>query len=282
MAEKPTQHNCQTTNLIHLLPLSLSHSGRLFQVEYALEAINKTPPAVGIVCTDGIIILAEKRTHSALVERMNATEKIHQIDQNTMCAVTGLAADSNQLLSQARAYAQKHLYTYREYPSIESTVLEICNLKQSYTQFGGLRPFGVGFLIGGWDAHHGFQLYSTDPAGNYAAWSIKIIGQGSVSATRKVKEICIEQNKDKEGADAKEKDDSYTMKPFVETLPLAGRLLANSLGVDTLKTENLEGAVLKLDTTKNEMIYHILTPEELADLTKKTNEILENVNKADE
>lgn len=250
-----------------------------------MEAINKTPPAVGVVCTDGIILLAEKRAHSALVERMNATEKIHPIDQNTICALTGIAADSNQLLSKARQYAQQHLYTYRACPSIESTVLEICNLKQSYTQFGGLRPFGVSFLIAGWDRHHGFQLYSTDPAGNYASWSIKIIGQGSPDATRKVKDICIKQNKDAKdaaGEDSKEKDDSYKLKSYEETLPFAGRLLAHSLAADSIKTEALEGAILKMDPETKKIVYHVLSTEELEQLAKKTNEILEGVNKADE
>jgi 20S proteasome alpha/beta subunit len=269
----------------------LPSPGRLFQVEYALEAINKTPPTVGIVCTDGIILIAEKRATSALVERMNATEKIHQIDQNTICAVTGLTADANQLLLQARQYSQQHLYTYRSYPSIESIVLEICNLKQSYTQFGGLRPFGVGFLIAGWDEHHGYQLYSTDPAGNYAVWAIKIIGQGSSGATRKVKEICVKENKERVAKDdtltddekkKKENDDCYVAKNIIDSLPLAGRLLADSLSVDSIKPEGVEGAVLKFDHETKQMIFHILNDDELKDLTKKANEILEGVNKADE
>ena len=47
---------------------------------------------------------------------------------------------------------------------------------QGYTQFGGLRPFGVSFLFAGWDAVHGFQLYQSDPSGNYGGWKATAIG----------------------------------------------------------------------------------------------------------
>ncbi|CAN0360549.1 unnamed protein product, partial [Ectocarpus sp. 13 AM-2016] len=46
----------------------------------------------------------------------------------------------------------------------------------AYTQFGGLRPFGVSFLFTGWDEHHGFQLYHSDPSGNYGGWKATAIG----------------------------------------------------------------------------------------------------------
>ncbi len=53
----------------------------------------------------------------------------------------------------------------------------MCNFKQSYTQHGGLRPFGVSFLYAGYDRHHGFQLYLSDPSGNYGGWKATAIGQ---------------------------------------------------------------------------------------------------------
>ena len=58
----------------------------------------------------------------------------------------------------------------------------MCDLKQGYTQYGGLRPFGVSFLFAGWDEHHGFQLYQSDPSGNYGGWKAKAIGANNQAA----------------------------------------------------------------------------------------------------
>jgi 20S proteasome subunit alpha 3 len=65
---------------------------------------------------------------------------------------------------------------------IEQLLVELCDLKQSYTQFGGLRPFGVSFLFAGWDEHHGFQLYQSDPSGNFSGWFATAIGANNAAA----------------------------------------------------------------------------------------------------
>lgn len=53
---------------------------------------------------------------------------------------------------------------------VEQLVKRVCDLKQGYTQYGGLRPFGVSFLFAGYDPLHRFQLYASDPSGNYSGW----------------------------------------------------------------------------------------------------------------
>lgn len=60
---------------------------------------------------------------------------------------------------------------------VEQVVKSVCNYKQAYTQYGGLRPFGTAFLFAGWDSHFGFQLYQTDPSGNYSGWKATVIGK---------------------------------------------------------------------------------------------------------
>lgn len=70
----------------------------------------------------------------------------------------------------------RFLYTYQEQMPIEQIVKSICNYKQAYTQYGGLRPFGTAFLFAGWDRNFGFQLYQTDPSGNYSGWKATVIG----------------------------------------------------------------------------------------------------------
>jgi 20S proteasome subunit alpha 3 len=91
--------------------------------------------------------------------------------------VAGLTADANILIQRARLTSQRYLHSYQEPMPLEQIVRSICDYKQAYTQFGGLRPFGVAFLFAGWDKQHGFQLYQSDPSGNYSGWKATVIGK---------------------------------------------------------------------------------------------------------
>ena len=126
------------------------------------------------------------------------------------CAVAGITADANILINQARLHAQRYRYNYQEAQPVEPLVQRLCDEKQAYTQFGGLRPFGVSLLYAGWDKvpprrtarharHgrlrarpvlqvHGFQLYQSDPSGNYNGWKAACIGANSSSATSLMKQ----------------------------------------------------------------------------------------------
>ncbi|KAG5190287.1 proteasome subunit [Tribonema minus] len=156
---------------------TFSPEGRLHQVEYAIEAINNAGTCVGILAGDnGIVLAAERKTVSKLLAPSKTSEKTYKLDDATSCVVAGLTADANILINQARLAAQRYLYQYQEAMPVEQLVQRVCNMKQAYTQFGGLRPFGVAFLFAGWDAHHGFQLYQSDPSGNYGGWKATAIG----------------------------------------------------------------------------------------------------------
>ena len=133
--------------------------GRFFK-SIRMQAINNAASALGLLCSDGIVLAVEKRVQSKLLEKPKTSEKMYKIDNHIACAVAGLTSDANILLNEARLLAQKHRYRYRESQNVESMIKALCNMKQSYTS-SGLRPFGVSFLIG-WDKHFGFQL-SSDP-----------------------------------------------------------------------------------------------------------------------
>jgi len=156
--------------------------GRLYQVEYAMEAISKAWAAIGILATDGVVLAAEKRVSSKLLEPGLKSEKMYKIDDHIACGVAGITADANILINYARLCAQRYTYQYQEPQPIEQLVQGVCDLKQGYTQYGGLRPFGVSFLYAGWDKHFGFQLYHSDPSGNYAGWKGTAIGGNNTSA----------------------------------------------------------------------------------------------------
>ena len=96
------------------------------------------------------------------------SEKIYQLNENLACSVAGITSDANVLTNELRLFGQRYHYRFREPMPCEQVVSMLCDLKQAYTQYGGKRPFGVSILYMGWDKHHGFQLYHSDPSGNFA------------------------------------------------------------------------------------------------------------------
>jgi 20S proteasome subunit alpha 3 len=158
---------------------TFSPDGRLHQVEYAIEAINNAGTAVGILAADGIVLAGEKNKPSSLLAPSKSAEKMYKIDEHITTVVAGLTADANILIQNARVTAQRYIYTYQEPMPVEMLVKNVCNFKQGYTQYGGLRPFGVAFLFAGWDESHGYQLYMSDPSGNYSGWKATCIGQNN-------------------------------------------------------------------------------------------------------
>eukprot|EP00475_Leptophrys_vorax_P009182 TRINITY_DN1605_c0_g1_i3.p1 TRINITY_DN1605_c0_g1~~TRINITY_DN1605_c0_g1_i3.p1 ORF type:complete len:219 (-),score=64.89 TRINITY_DN1605_c0_g1_i3:48-704(-) len=159
-----------------------SPEGRLYQVEYAMEAISQAGSAVGILANDGVVLAAEKRILSKLLDVRKGTEKTYVIDDHVAVAVAGISSDANILITRTRQFAQQYRLKYQEPIPIEQLLQMICDVKQSYTQFGGLRPFGVSFLFAGWDEHYGFQLYQSDPSGNYGGWKASAIGANNQAA----------------------------------------------------------------------------------------------------
>ena len=137
---------------------TFSPEGRLYQVEYAMDAVSNAGTVLGILARDGIVLAAEKKVASKLLEQEKSNEKIFQLSGNVLAGVAGMTADANSLVNYARNSAQKYLLSYDDDIPVEQLVQRLCDLKQGYTQYGGLRPFGVAFLCAGYDAHHGFQL----------------------------------------------------------------------------------------------------------------------------
>lgn len=153
-----------------------SPDGRLFQVEYAREAVKKGTTTIGLKFKDGVILIVDKRVSSRLVEP-RSIEKIYTIDEFIGCATSGLVADARILVDQARKDAQVHKVTYGENITIEALVKKICDFKQNYTQYGGVRPFGTALLMAGVD-DLGCHLFETDPSGALVAYKAGSIGAG--------------------------------------------------------------------------------------------------------
>jgi len=152
-----------------------SPDGRLFQVEYAREAVKRGTTSVGIKASDGVVLLVDKRITSRLLEPQS-TEKIFQIDDHIGAVTSGLVADARALVDRARVDAQINRVVYNEPIGVEVLAKKICDHKQTFTQYGGVRPYGTALLIGGVD-DEGPHLFETDPSG--ALLMIKATGIGS-------------------------------------------------------------------------------------------------------
>lgn len=155
-----------------------SPDGRLFQVEYAIEAVKRGTTAIGIKTKEGCSLLVEKRLHSTLVEKM-LVKKIFAIDDHIAVAIAGLTADARILVNHARIQAQIHRITYNETITVETLTRRLADLKQLYTQHAGVRPFGVSLLIAGCDEIRGSQLFMTEPSGSYWGYRATAIGSSA-------------------------------------------------------------------------------------------------------
>ncbi|WEU40136.1 MAG: archaeal proteasome endopeptidase complex subunit alpha [Candidatus Odinarchaeum yellowstonii] len=154
-----------------------SPDGRLFQVEYAIEAVRQGSPTIGLRLKDAVILIARKKDIPPLMES-TSVQKIFLIDSHIGASISGLHADARVLIDYARVQAQIERLTYDEPIMVETLVKKISDLKQQYTQQAGVRPFGIAFLIAGVDSK-GPQLYSTDPSGTYYGWDATVIGKDS-------------------------------------------------------------------------------------------------------
>ena len=153
-----------------------SPDGRLFQVEYAREAVKKGSTTIGVKYKDGVALIVDKRSVSRLLEP-KSTEKIHDIDDFIGCATSGLVADARVLVDEARKNAQIHRVNYGENIGVEMLVKKIWDMKQNYTQYGGARPFGTALLVAGTD-DLGVHLFETDPSGALVSYKATGIGSG--------------------------------------------------------------------------------------------------------
>ncbi len=155
-----------------------SPDGRLLQVEYAKKTVRQGSTAIGMVCSDGVLLVADKRVVDSLIVP-ESVEKIWQIDEHIGASASGILSDARVLIDRAQLRAQQNRVTYDSEIDTLTIVKDICDLKQVCTQSGGLRPFGVSVLIAGIDDHTP-RLFETDPIGIYFQYRATAIGEGEV------------------------------------------------------------------------------------------------------
>lgn len=159
-----------------------SPDGRLLQVEYAKKTVKQGSTAIGIMCKDGVVLVADKRVASKLMIP-ESVEKVFDVDDHIVLTAAGIIPDARVLVDRAQVKSQQHRVTYDSPIDVLSVVKEICDLKQICTQSGGLRPFGVSLLIAGVEENGTPKLYLTEPYGLYFQYKAVVIGEGEAEIT---------------------------------------------------------------------------------------------------
>ncbi len=160
-----------------------SPDGHLLQVEYAEKTVRLGSSSIGLVCKDGVLIIADRRIRDKLIAPESAN-KIYEIDEHIVATAAGILADARMLIDQAQLLAQQNRVTYGSPIEPISVIRLIADRKQMFTQYGGARPYGVAFLLGGINKNEA-HLYTSDVTGNYFAYKANAIGEND----EKIKEI---------------------------------------------------------------------------------------------
>jgi len=163
-----------------------SPEGHLLQVEYAEKTVRLGSSSIGMVCSDGVFILADKRVDDKLIVGKSAS-KIHEIDSHIIASVAGIMSDARVLIEKAQILSQQHRVTYDSPIEPELVIKEISNIKQQFSQYGGARPFGVSMMLAGINNKKP-ELYTSDVTGNYFGYKANAIGEGDEKIKEKLRE----------------------------------------------------------------------------------------------
>lgn len=163
-----------------------SPEGHLLQVEYAEKTVRLGSSSIGMVCSDGVFILADKRIDDKLIISKTAN-KIYEVDSHIITSVAGIISDARVLVEKSQVLAQQHRVTYDSPIEPELIIKEISNIKQQFSQYGGARPFGVSMMIAGINNKKP-QLYTSDVTGNYLGYSTNAIGENDEKIKEKLRE----------------------------------------------------------------------------------------------
>jgi len=163
-----------------MTPTMYSPDGRIYQVEYAIETVKRGAIAIGLQAKDGIIIAVEEVSRDLQVE--DITQKIFQVDDHIGIAAAGYIPDARILVDNARFFSQSNKLTYDESVDIETVAKHLADQAHQFTQYSGVRPFGVALIVAGVDKK-GARIFVTDPSGTYVPYSAVAIGGNSDEVT---------------------------------------------------------------------------------------------------
>ncbi len=221
-----------------------SPDGRIYQVEYAFEAVRRGWTTIGIRGRGGAAVVVEKRIISPLIDP-DALQKIFIVDDHIGVSFAGIASDGRVLIDYARLVAIRHRLTYDEPITVEYLAKQVCDIKQAYTQHAGVRPFGVSMIFAGVDKK-GPQLYITEPSGKYMSYYAYALGDKS--------QVVMEYL---------EKNYRYDI-DIEDIIALGVKALEKAVG-EELNEKRIEIGYIDIDEKK----FRIMSREELQQILKK-------------
>ena len=234
---------------------TFSNQGRLYQVEYAMKAVEQGCTTLGIQLKDAIILGAEKKIASKL-QIPSSIENIMKINENAICTYSGLRSDARALIETARVEAANHWFNFNEPMPVEAISLAVCDMALSFAEKkkrekkdkerGVSRPYGVAVIIAGIDADGEPRLFKNDPSGNYVRYKACCIGQGGENGMTTLQSNYREDMS------------------FDEAILLAGKVLKENLE-QKINKDNFEIWYIK----KSDGKIVSMTPDELEKLIPK-------------
>ena len=163
-----------------MTPTMYSPDGRIYQVEYAIETVKRGAIAIGLQVKDGVIIAVEEKSRDLQVE--DITQKIFEVDDHIGIAAAGYIPDARVLVDNARFFSQSNKLTYDESVEVETVARHLADQSHQFTQYSGVRPFGVALIVAGVD-RRGSRIFVTDPSGTYVPYTAVAIGGNSDEIT---------------------------------------------------------------------------------------------------
>lgn len=212
-----------------------SPDGRILQVEYAEKTIRLGSASIGLICSDGVVIIADKRVNDPLLIP-EASMKIWEIDEHIIATAAGVLSDARVLLEHSQVVAQQHRVTYDQPIDVESIIKDVANIQQSATQYAGARPFGIAVMMAGINRDNAKKLYVSDVTGNYLGYKASVIGEND----EKIKELLQKGYKENLGVE--------------QGIKLALNIFKKVLGKN-FDVKRFEVAYVKIDEKKAKRMY---------------------------
>ncbi len=223
-----------------------SPDGRLYQVEYAIETVKRGTIAIGVKCKDGIVIAVEEKPRKLQISE--TPQKIFQVDDHVGVAAAGYIPDARSQVDNARFFSQSNKMIYDEPVEVEVIAKHLADQCQQYTQYAGVRPYGVALILGG-VVNKTPQLYLTDPSGTYISYDAIAIGANSEQVT------------------------DFLEKTYKNALSLEDASILATAGIylsseDKNGTDHIRMAQIKAETG----MYEIISKEQIANYAKSAKE----------
>lgn len=158
-------------------------------MEYAQKAVENSGTAVGLKCSDGVVIAVGKAQASRMLVK-GSNRRIFSVDAHVGIGVTGYGADGRQIVNRAREEASSYRDTYghKIIPSVLNNRLSL--YVHYFTLYGSLRPFGATALVSGYDEDtKSAELYMVEPSGAAFRFHGCAAGKGQNNAKTELEKV---------------------------------------------------------------------------------------------